>query len=58
MKPHCAGASEGLKDSLKDLMALARCPSARDAEHRHDQHKFLEWDLMEKLVNEPYFQED
>ena len=48
----------GLIDGItKVLVALARCPSARDAEHRHDQHKLLNDDLMEKLIHEPYFQE-
>ena len=48
----------GLMDGVtKTLVALVRCPSARDAEHRHDQHKLLNDDLMEKLIHEPYFQE-
>ena len=49
----------GLIDGItKVLVALARCPSARDAAHRHARaHDSLRILLMEKLVNEPYFQE-
>ena len=45
------------EDGLKVLVALARCPSAHNAAHRHAQHASLTILLMEKLVNEPYFQE-
>ena len=45
------------EDGLKVLVALARCPSAHNAAHRHAQHALLKILLMEKLVNEPYFQE-
>ena len=42
---------------LKNLVALARCPSAHDAGHCHAQRERLADALMAQLASEPYLQE-